>query len=94
MPRGDVQVARLLGLVAVGRGHVAADLRERRLVLGGHVGRDVLLRVAVRPHDEAPGLVERDRGPDLLPAADDARGEEVAVGAGLGRRERPAGRGT
>ena len=32
---GDVEVARLLGRVAVGRRHVAAELRERRLVVGG-----------------------------------------------------------
>ena len=87
-PGADVQVAALLGPVAVGRGHVLADGRQRRVILRRHVGRDVRHRVAVRPHDEAPVLVERDRDPDLLAPADDAGGEEVAHGARLGRGER------
>ena len=87
-PPGDVQVARLFGLVAVRDGHVPADPEQRVVVGPGHVGRDVGQRVAVRPHHEAAGLVERDRGLDLLPPVDDAAGQEVADRPRLRGRER------
>ena len=57
------------------------------MIGAGHVARDVRLRVAVRPQDLLAGRVERDRGLDLLTAADPAAGHEVADGARLGRRE-------
>ena len=44
--------------------------------------------VAVRPHHEPAGLVEGDRGPDLLPAVDHPAREEVAHVPGLGGGER------
>ncbi len=87
--RGDVQVARLLGSIAVAGGHLLADVDQRVVVGAGHVARDVRHRVAIRPHDQAAGLVERDVDTDLLPTADDATSEEVAHRTGLRRRERP-----
>ena len=60
---------------------------KRSPVLRSHVGRDVGQRVAVRPHHQPAVLVERGRGADLLPPADDAAGHEVAHRACLGGRE-------
>ncbi len=79
---------RLLRPVAVGGGHVPADLGQSGVILGRHVRRDVRHRVAVRPHDQPAVLVERDGRPDLLTAVDHAAGHEVAHRAVLGRRER------
>ena len=64
---------RLLGRVAVGaRPCARPSATNASVVERGHVGRDVLLRVAVRPQDELAVGVERDVGPDLLDAVDDA----------------------
>ena len=91
---GDVQVAGLLGRVAVARlarraRHVLADGDEDVVVLLRHVRRHVGERVAVRPQDQLAENVWKlmlDRDP--LHAADDPAVDEVADGLGLGRRER------
>ncbi len=85
---GDVEVGRLLGDVAVPGCHRPPQCHERRVVERAHVGRDVGLRVAVRPQDELPVGVERDVGPDLLDAVHHAPVDEVAQGPRLGRGER------
>ena len=85
---GDVEVGRLLGDVAVQGCHRPPQCHERGVVERAHVGRDVGLRVAVRPQDELPVGVEGDVGPDLLDAVHHAPVDEVAHGARLGRGER------
>src|SRR5439155_12803011 len=82
-PVGDVQIARLLGRVAVaqlaGRGRdVLADRDEHVVVLLRHVGGNVAVRVAVRPQDQFGVRVEADARRDLLYAPDDAAVDEVA----------------
>ncbi len=49
-PRGDVQVARLLGPVAVRGGHVPSEPGHRRMVLDGHVAGDVGLACSRTDH--------------------------------------------
>ena len=85
---GDVEVRRLLGLVAVARGHGPGEGDEGRVVARRHVGGDVDARVAVRPQHELAVRVERDVRPDLLDAVHHAAVHEVTERPGLRGRER------
>ena len=82
---GDVEVARLLGLVAVGGGHRLGHGHERPVIDDGHVRRNVRVGVAVGPEDQVARRVEGDVGADLLHAVDHAAQHEVADGARLWR---------
>ena len=87
-PGADVQVARLLGPVAVGRGHVLRDLGQRRVIVGRSC-RTGCSSACSRTATRSVGRTRGTRGgTDLLATADDPAGEEVAHGPGLGRRER------